>query len=126
MGDPLERDPEKVREDVEDGYVSVERARKDYGVVLRCVDPDLAVYEVDYESTARERAAIRAQRRAWLEEDPEVVRKKFLDGEIDLLDVIRRYGVILDLANMTVLKRSTQQFRAMLKRRAAAYWKEGA
>lgn len=126
LGDPLERDPEKVREDVEDGYVSVERARKDYGVVLRCVDPDLAVYEVDYESTARERAAIRAQRRAWLEEDPEVVRKKFLDGEIDLLDVIRRYGVILDLANMTVLKRSTQQFRAMLKRRAAAYWKEGA
>jgi N-methylhydantoinase B len=31
-GDPGERDPELVAEDVADGYVSVERARKDYGV----------------------------------------------------------------------------------------------
>jgi N-methylhydantoinase B len=37
FGDPLERDPERVRADVLDGYVSVEGAERDYGVVL---DPD--------------------------------------------------------------------------------------
>jgi N-methylhydantoinase B len=33
-GDPLERDPEAVADDVRDGYVSRERARGAYGVVL--------------------------------------------------------------------------------------------
>jgi N-methylhydantoinase B len=34
FGDPLERDPARVREDVLDGYVSLEAAASDYGVVL--------------------------------------------------------------------------------------------
>ncbi len=41
-GDPLRRDPELVRHDVEFGYVSVEGARRDYGVALKkdlSVDP---------------------------------------------------------------------------------------
>ncbi|HEY7961825.1 MAG TPA: hydantoinase B/oxoprolinase family protein [Solirubrobacteraceae bacterium] len=33
-GDPLQRDPERVREDVRLGYVSREAARRDYGVVF--------------------------------------------------------------------------------------------
>ncbi|MFQ5665977.1 MAG: hydantoinase B/oxoprolinase family protein [Candidatus Binatia bacterium] len=33
-GDPLERDPQKVLDDVLDEYVSAEAARRDYGVVL--------------------------------------------------------------------------------------------
>jgi N-methylhydantoinase B len=33
-GDPLARDPERVREDVLDELVSLEAARRDYGVVL--------------------------------------------------------------------------------------------
>jgi N-methylhydantoinase B len=37
FGNPLERDPERVRADVRDGYVSIEAAQRDYGVVL---DPD--------------------------------------------------------------------------------------
>ena len=42
-GDPFERDPESVAQDVLDGYVTVERAREDYGVVI---DPaSLAVDE---------------------------------------------------------------------------------
>ena len=45
-GDPLDRDPESVREDVLDGFVSLERAKEDYGVIL---DPQ--TYEVDDEST---------------------------------------------------------------------------
>ena len=33
-GNPLDRDPERVRVDVIEGYVSFEHARSDYGVVL--------------------------------------------------------------------------------------------
>jgi len=33
-GDPLEREPELVEKDVADGYVSLECAKKDYGVVI--------------------------------------------------------------------------------------------
>jgi N-methylhydantoinase B len=33
-GDPLRRDPGRVREDVAEGYVSVEAAAQDYGVVI--------------------------------------------------------------------------------------------
>ena len=33
-GDPLERDPELVEKDAADGYVSIESAKEDYGVVI--------------------------------------------------------------------------------------------
>jgi len=32
---PLERDPERMLDDVRAGYVSLEAARQDYGVVIR-------------------------------------------------------------------------------------------
>ena len=47
---PLERDPELVRQDVRDGYVSVEAARAEYGVVLDAED------EIDWPHTRRLRA----------------------------------------------------------------------
>jgi N-methylhydantoinase B len=37
FGNPLARDPERVRDDVLDGYVTRESAERDYGVLL---DPD--------------------------------------------------------------------------------------
>jgi N-methylhydantoinase B len=122
-GDPLERDPALVREDVADDYVSIVRARKDYGVVLRVVDADLAEYEVDREGTERARAHIRARRRAWLAEPPQEVARRYRAGELDRLDVVRQYGVILDWATGEVLERSTAQFREMFDKRAAAHWK---
>jgi N-methylhydantoinase B len=33
-GDPFERDPEDVAADVQNGYVSIEKAREDYGVII--------------------------------------------------------------------------------------------
>lgn len=36
-GDPFERDPNAVEKDVQYGYVSIERAKEDYGVII---DPD--------------------------------------------------------------------------------------
>lgn len=122
FGDPLKRDPEKVRRDVEDDYVSIERARKDYGVVVRLVDADLAEYEIDFDATARERAAIAAARRGWLEEAPEAVARRFRAGEIDLYDVIRRYGVICNWGTGELLPNSTRDFRVAMRRRSAAHW----
>ncbi|MHB8671136.1 MAG: hydantoinase B/oxoprolinase family protein [Acidimicrobiales bacterium] len=50
-GDPLERDPRAVLDDVLDEYVSVEGARRDYGVVLTGSLEDLTL-AVDEEATA--------------------------------------------------------------------------
>ena len=47
-GDPLERDPEAVQADVADGYVSIERARADYGVVI-----DPGTLKVDLEASRK-------------------------------------------------------------------------
>jgi N-methylhydantoinase B len=121
-GDPLERDPERVRDDVADGYVTLERARKDYGVVLRELDDDLGEYEVLVEETRRERAWIAEHRVGWLEADPEDVAARFRAGELDELDLVRRYGVILVWGTGELLPSTTEQFRAMLARRVVPNW----
>jgi N-methylhydantoinase B len=48
VGNPGERDPEKVAEDVRNGLVSLERAKKVYKVV---VDP--GTYQVNWEETKK-------------------------------------------------------------------------
>ena len=47
-GDPLDRDPELVLGDVLDGYVSIEGAREDYGVVVRPEE-----LGIDWEATGK-------------------------------------------------------------------------
>jgi N-methylhydantoinase B len=121
-GDPLERDPDKVREDVIDGYVSIARAARDYGVVVRAIDADLCEYEIDHAATERERAALRRDRKGWLAEDPELVARKYRAGEIDALDAVRRYAVILDWGSGELLPKSTAQFREQFEKRSAAFW----
>jgi N-methylhydantoinase B len=51
FGDPLTRDPTRVAQDVRNGFVSVEAAARDYGVV---VHPD--TYDVDVAATNRARS----------------------------------------------------------------------
>jgi N-methylhydantoinase B len=60
-GDPLDRDPEAVLDDVLDEFVSLEAARRDYGVVLggRAEDGTLAI---DAAATRKLRAELRSQR----------------------------------------------------------------
>ena len=53
-GDPLDRDPELVESDVADGYVSLESARKAYGVVI---NPD--TIKVDVDGTQRLRKSLK-------------------------------------------------------------------
>ncbi|MFQ5843026.1 MAG: hydantoinase B/oxoprolinase family protein, partial [Thermodesulfobacteriota bacterium] len=50
FGDPLDRDAEKVRQDVRKGWVSVEKARETFGVVL---DLEPEQFAVDHESTRK-------------------------------------------------------------------------
>jgi N-methylhydantoinase B len=51
-GDPLEREPEKVLDDVLDELVTVEGARRDYGVALRGTVADLGL-AIDWAETER-------------------------------------------------------------------------
>jgi N-methylhydantoinase B len=60
-GDPLERDPHAVLDDVIDEYVSVEGARRDYGVVLHGSLADLTL-AVDQDATDELRASLRKNR----------------------------------------------------------------
>jgi N-methylhydantoinase B len=121
-GDPLERDPDDVCEDIADGYVSIERALKDYGVAIREIDADLSEYEVDREATAAARTRMAAARRGWLEEDAESVAERYRAGELDVLDLVRHYGVILDWGTGELLPKTTVTFREMLQRRSASHW----
>jgi N-methylhydantoinase B len=52
---PFERDPERVRMDVLEGFVSLEAAQKEYGVVLKPASHP-HIYEVDTEATIALRA----------------------------------------------------------------------
>ncbi len=58
-GDPLERDPEKVRWDVIEGFVSADLARADYGVVLTGKD-----FAIDTAATAQTRERLKKARPA--------------------------------------------------------------
>ena len=51
FGDPRERDPARVRDDVRDGLITAEEARRDYGVAID------AQGEIDAAATARLRSA---------------------------------------------------------------------
>ncbi len=60
-GDPLERDPEKVRMDVMEGFVSLESARTEYGVVLKR-GAEANLVEVDTGATWKLRAEMKKTR----------------------------------------------------------------
>jgi N-methylhydantoinase B len=57
-GSPFERDPEKVRLDVIDGYVSLERAKQDYGIVI-----EKTTLKIDTQATEELRARMKKEDR---------------------------------------------------------------
>jgi N-methylhydantoinase B len=124
FGDPLQRDPALVLQDVIDDYVSIERAAKDYGVVIKAIDPEICEYEIDEAATNAERETIAGLRQDWLATPAEEVAAAYRAGSIDKLDVVRRYAVVLDWKNGALLPNSTEQFRDMFRKRSAAKWAE--
>lgn len=121
-GDPLDRPFEEVLEDVIDEYVSLERAAKDYGVVIREIDRELDQYEIDEAASIQLRQQIRAERPGWLTADPAVVAEKYRAGEVDMLDVIRRHGVILDWGTGDLFPETTAEFRKSMEKRSSSHW----
>ena len=122
LGDPLLRDVDAVLEDVVQGYVSIDRAKKDYGVIIKEVDRDLGDYEVDLAATEKERDRIDRERVGWLDEDAEKIAERYRKKELSAIDLIRQYGVIVDWGSGKLLEKTTSQFREMLKRRTVPYW----
>lgn len=66
FGNPLEREPELVLEDVIDEWLSIEAARKYYGVVIKVKDPEALDHQVDLPATKKLRA--------------QMMKKKFPEG----------------------------------------------
>jgi N-methylhydantoinase B len=58
-GNPLDRKPEVILEEVIDGFMTVEKARQMYGVAIEVVDPDVHDYRIDQEETNRLREQLR-------------------------------------------------------------------
>ena len=56
FGDALEREPESVLEEVIDGFMTVDKARRMYGVVIDVVDPDIHDLRIDRAATEKLRA----------------------------------------------------------------------
>ena len=118
LGDPLERDPAQVLEDVIDGYVTAKGAERDYGVVVKAVDPEIDDWQIDAAATDASRKRIRQARAGWLDEAPDSIVERLRKGEITVTDAIRRHGVICDWNDYTLLPETTRQFRAAMKMRS--------
>ena len=118
----MKRKVEAVLEDVIDGYVSIKRAKKDYGVIINVIDAELDEYEIDLEGTKEQRDYIRANRKKWITEDIESVYDKYQKGEIDRLDLVRHYGVVLDYGTDQILETSTKQIRQSFQERTVPHW----
>jgi N-methylhydantoinase B len=85
-----------------------EGAKRDYGVLVREVDAELAEWEVDEEATEEERTSIRNNRIDWLDEDPAELARRYQEGKIGTFEL---------------LPTTTEDFRAMLERRVVPHWK---
>jgi acetone carboxylase alpha subunit len=103
LGDPLERQPEAVKEDVEGGQLSAGAAARIYGVALEC-DPVTRQWRVDDEATSVQREGVPEERkrraqpfRQWWQTE----RKKIMRGDVPEIaqDLYRECMAISDKFN---------------------------
>ena len=73
-------------------------------MIVKEVDPDLCQYEVDLAATEKERDRIDLARAGWLNEDAEKIAERYRKGELNALDLIRQYGVIVDWGSGKLLE----------------------
>lgn len=91
FGDPAERDPALVAEDVSEGYVTPEGARRDYFVVVAEGEEE-GEWEVDEAATASCRAEEMERRRSTSRdpgETPAGAREVSGTGSVELADAVR-------------------------------------
>lgn len=87
FGDPYERDAEAVLSDVEEGYVSVDGAARDYGVAIVRSDDGLGVDRTDTQKL-REQEMDRRRSESREETDPPPAPDTRGSGPVGLADVI--------------------------------------
>ena len=80
FGDPLERDPENLVKDVINEHVSVDEARKLYGVII-----DKEMLQVDRAATDSERETMR-KKRLGLAQAPKLTNGKAVDSGTELMN----------------------------------------
>lgn len=80
FGNPLERDPERVAEDVNNGFVSLESAREIYGVVLEKCEAGIVIYDKEGSSTVRSDIE---KRKLHLEDDYQVIFQAVCEMVVD-------------------------------------------
>jgi N-methylhydantoinase B len=61
FGNPLERDPQLVLDDVMDEWLTLEAAKKYYGVVIEEIDAEACDYRINEEATAKAREELRKE-----------------------------------------------------------------
>jgi N-methylhydantoinase B len=59
FGNPLERDPQLVLEDVKDEWLTIEAAKKFYGVVIEEIDTEACEYRINEEETKKAKEELR-------------------------------------------------------------------
>ena len=91
-------------------------------MVIKVIDADMLEYEIDMEATEKARAHIRANRVGWARMDPAEVAQMYKNGEIDEMDAVRKYAVILDWGTGELMPKSTAQFRESYEKRSVAHW----
>ena len=86
-GDPIDRDPERIREDVADGWITSEVAETVYATIVRETSPK--TWELDVEGTQAARMAMRDRRRErsvpvrdWWQTEGERARRGAVPPEI--------------------------------------------
>ncbi len=127
FGDPLERDPRRgARGRHRRLRVRSSAPRTDYGVVVR---GDRRRARASTRSTRRPPSALRdeiARRAARLARRGRGGRRRAATATASSTcsTSCASYGVIVDWGTGELLERTTAQFRAMLGRRAAAFWPE--
>ncbi len=90
--------------------------------MIKEIDADLCEYEIDTAATEALRTDMRAKRKTWARMEPAEVSRLYKAGEIDALDAVRRYAVILDWESGEVLPKTTEQFRESYEKRTVAHW----
>jgi len=101
LGDPLERDPEDVLEDIHDGYVLPRHAEDAYGVIVRKLNDDAqhnsavsGEFEVDTDATEKRRQEMvkeRAEKAKPVSEWYDDERKRIINEEHLIEDVKKTY-----------------------------------
>lgn len=93
-GNPLDRDPEKIRLDVRDELISVERARKVYGVVIdpKSLTDNPEEVAVNVKATQELRKNLKNDPRY---HHPDLVRDDVRAGKITSQDAKDKYAVVM-------------------------------